>query len=72
LPVPPSQRLDGERRRRARAEPDDHAILHQGDRGGRGRALERVPFAAGLRACRRHACTSAAMAVARTAAMTAA
>jgi hypothetical protein len=39
----PSKSIDRERRRRARAEPDDHPILDKLDRRLRRRALEDAP-----------------------------
>src|SRR5262245_4393076 len=68
LPVPPSKRLNCERRRRAGAEPDHHAILHEFYRCFRRGAFECVPT--GVRRGSRciHACT-AAVAYARIAAI---
>ena len=70
--MPPGERLDGEGRRRAGAEPDDHAILDQLHRGLRGRALEGVPLGAGLGSRRAHDWAAAAVALARMAAIAAA
>ena len=54
LPMPPGQRLDRESRRRAGAEPDDHAVLDQLDRRLRRRALQRVAIGIGRERGRAH------------------
>ena len=70
LPMPPGQRLDREGRRRAGAEPDDHAVLDQLDRRLRRRALQRV--AIGILGCGgAHGLAAPAVALARIAAMAA-
>ena len=71
LPMPPGQRLDGERRRRAGAEPDDHAVLDQLDRRLRRRALQRVAIRIGWDAAALMAWPAPAVALARIAAMAA-
>ena len=69
LLMTPAERFDREGRRRAAAEPDDHAVLDQRDRGFRRRTLESVLLALGGR--RAHDRTAAA-ALARMAEMAAA
>ena len=71
LPMPPGQRLDRESRRRAGAEPDDHAILDQLDRRLRRRALQRVAIGIGWERGGAHGLAAPAVALARIAAMAA-
>ncbi len=67
-----ARRLDCEGRRRAGAEPDDHAILNKFNRLLRSYALEGIPPVAGLGSGRGHDCAAAALALARMAAIAAA
>ena len=69
LPVTLRERLDGKRRGRAGAEPDDHPVLHELHRGLGGCALERVAPGIGRRRAHNWA---AAVALARMAAIAAA
>jgi hypothetical protein len=68
----PSESLDGEGRRRAGAEPDNHPFLDQLHGGLSSRALEGVPLGAGLGSSRAHDWAAAAVALARMAAIAAA
>ncbi len=72
LPMPLSERLDGERRRRPGAEPDGHAILDKFNRLLRSYALEGIPPVAGLGSGRGHERIAAALAFVRMAAIAAA
>ena len=52
--MPPGERLDGEGRSRAGAEPDNHPFLDQLHGGLGGRAFQSVPLGAGLGGRRAH------------------
>jgi hypothetical protein len=71
LPMPPRQGLDREGRRRAGAEPDDHAVLDQRDRRLGRRAFQRVAVGIGRRGSGAHGLAAPVVALARIAAMAA-